>query len=152
MRRYSIQLNQGQRKILEDIVKKGEAPARKIMHAHILLKTDSGKNGPGCSSQQIQVALGIGKTVVQTVRQRFIDNGIEDAIERKPQPRRPNKLKINGEQEAKIVAFLCTEQPEGQERWTIRALTDRLMEVEIVDDVSHETVRQVLKKMNLNLG
>jgi transposase len=138
--------------MLEDIVKKGEAPARKIMHAHILLKTDSGKYGPRCSSEQIQAALGIGKTVIQTVRQRFTDNGIEDALERRPQPRRPYKLKINGEQEAKIVAFLCTERPEGQERWTMRALTDRLIELEIVDDVSHETVRQVLKKMNLNLG
>ena len=96
---------------------------------NILLKTDSGKYGPRWSSEQIQEAFGVGKTVIKTVRKRFVENGLEDALLRRPQPRRPQKLKINGEQEAKIVAFLCTERPEGQERWTIRVLTDRLVEI-----------------------
>jgi transposase len=152
MSKYSVILNHEQRSMLEQIVKKGEAPARKIMHANILLKTDGGREGPRWSSTQIEEAFGIGSTVIKVVRKRYFENGMEDALERKPQPRRPSKLKIQGKQEAQIIAVLCTEQPEGQERWTLRALTDRIVELEIVEQISYETVRTVLKKMNLNLG
>jgi transposase len=146
MSKYSVKLNQGQRKMLEDIVKKGEAPAKKIMHANILLKTDSGEHGPRWSVKKIQEALGVGSTVVKVVRKRFVENGIEDALNRREQPERPEKRKITGRQEAQIIATLCTEKPEGQEKWTLRALTDRIIELEIVEQVSEETVRQVLKK------
>jgi transposase len=152
MSKYSVNLSQEQRSMLEHIVKTGEAPARKIMHANILLKTDSGKQGPRWSSDQIREAFGIGETVIKVVRRSFFENGIEDALERKPQPRRPDKIKIQGKQEAEVIALLCTEKPEGQERWTLRALTDRIIELEIVESVCHETVRTTLKKMNLNLG
>jgi transposase len=138
--------------MLEQIVKTGKAPARKIMHANILLKTDSGPQGPGWSSDQIREAFGIGSTVIKEVRRRYFENGMEDALERKPQPRRPDKFKVQGKQEAQIIAVLCTEKPEGQERWTLRALTHRIIELEIVETISYETVRTVLKKMNLNLG
>ncbi len=152
MSKYSVRLSSEQRTMLERLTKTGEAPARKIMHANILLKTDTGPQGPGWSSEQIQEAFGIGETVIKKVRQRFFENGIEDALERRPQPRRPDKYKIQGKQEAQIIAVLCTEKPEGQSRWTLRALTDRIIELEIVEQVSHETVRSVLKKMNLSLG
>lgn len=146
MSKYSVELSQEQRKELEELVKKGEAPARKIMHAHILLKTDKGKNGPRWSDRQIQEAFGLGETVLKTVRKRFVEEGLEVALQRKRQPPRPQKRKIIGEQEARIVAVLCTEQPEGAERWTLRALTDRILELEIVESVSYETVRTMLKK------
>jgi transposase len=146
MSKYSVKLNPGQRKMLEEIVKKGEAPARKIMHANILLKTDSGEQGPRWTMQKIQEAFPVGSTTVKEVRKRFVENGIEDALNRRGQPERPEKRKIQGVQEAHVIAVLCTEKPEGQEKWTLRALTDRIIELEIVEKVSHETVRTVLKK------
>jgi transposase len=152
MSKYSVKLNQGQRKLLEEIVKKGEAPARKITHANILLKTDSGEQGPRWPLKKIQEAFGVGSTLVKMVRKRFVENGIEDAINRREQPERPEKRKIDGKQEAHIIAVLCTEKPEGQEKWTLRALTDRIIELEIVEQVSDETVRMVLKKTSLNRG
>jgi transposase len=152
MSKYSVKLNQEQRKVLEDLVKKGEAPARKITHANILLKADCGEQGPRWSMKKIQEAFGVGSTLVKMVKKRFIENGLEDAINRRSQPERPEKRKIAGKQEAQIIAILCTEKPEGQERWTLRALTDRIIELEIVEQVSDETVRMVLKKTSSNLG
>lgn len=128
------------------MVKQGEAPAAKIMHAHILLKCDKGEGGPRWSDQAIRAAFGIGGTLIKRVRKRFVENGLEDALNRRPQPERPDKQKIDGEQEAQLIALMCTQRPEGQERWTLRALTDRIIEVEIVESVSYETVRTVLKK------
>ena len=148
MSKYSVRLNQEQRKSLEQIVKSGKAPARKIMHAQILLSVDQGAHGPRRTMEQVKAALGVGVTVIFTTKKRFVENGLEDAISRRQQPDRPNKRKIDGEQEAQIIALMCTEQPEGQERWTLRALKQRVVELEIVEEVSHETLRTVLKKTN----
>ena len=152
MSKYSVKLSQGQRKELEELVSRGEAAARKIQHAHILLKSDKGEYGPRWSDKQIQEAFHVGETLIKRVRKRYVENGLEDALERRRQPKRPEKQKIDGKQEAQIIAVLCTERPEGRERWTIRALTDRIIELEIVEEVSYETVRTVLKKTNLNPG
>ncbi len=149
MSKYSVRLTQKQRKTVEELVKKGEAPARQIMHAQILLKSDKGEDGPGWCYKQIQEAFGIGETVIRRVRKRFIENGLEDALERRRQPVRPELRKLDGEQEAMLIATLCTEKPEGQERWTLRALANRLVELEIVEQISHETVRSVMKKNKL---
>jgi transposase len=149
MSQYSVKLTEAQRRELEEVVKKGEAPARKIQRANILLKTDSGKYGPCWSIKRIQEALGVGSTLVKDVRRQYKQEGMERALNRQPQPPRPQKQKIDGEQEAHIIAVLCTEKPEGQERWTLRALNERIIELEIVEQVSHETVRTVLKKNKL---
>lgn len=152
MSKYSVKLNQGQRKLLEDLLKKGEAPARKIMHAQILLKCDKGEWGPRWRDQQIQETFEVGETLIKRIRKQYVENGLEAALERKKHPGRPEKQRIDGEQEAQIIALLCTERPEGQERWTLRALTDRIIEVEIVEQVSYETVRTVLKKTSSSPG
>lgn len=146
MGKYSVKLTQGQRKMLEDVVKNGQAPARKILHAQILLKSDKGDWGPRWTDKHIQQAFGLGESVIKRVRKRYVENGLEDALNRRRQPKRPEKQKMDGKQEAQVIAILCTEQPEGQERWTLRALAGRLVELEIVEQVSHETVRSVLKK------
>lgn len=148
MSKYSVKLKPGQRKILEDLVKKGEAPARKIAHANILLKTDSGEQGPRWPLKKIEEAFEVGSTTIKTVRKRFVDHGLEDALNRRRQPERPDTRRIDGAQEAQIIAVLCTQKPEGREKWTLRALTDRIIELEIVEEVSEETVRLVLKKMS----
>ena len=148
MSKYSVKLTQEQRKRLEAIVKKGEAPARKIMHANILLKTDTGEGGPRWSIKKIQNVFGVGSTTIKEVRKRYVENGLEDAVNRRPQPERPGQRRITGKQEAQLIALLCTQKPEGQEKWALRVIADRLVELEIVEKVSHETVRTVLKKMS----
>jgi transposase len=149
MSQYSVRLNQGQRKELEKLVKSGTAPARKIMHAQILLKMDQGENGLHWSKKQVKEALGVGETQIRQVSKRFVENGLEDALNRRPQPELPEKRKIHGRQEAWMIATACTQRPDGQERWTIRALTTRLIELEIVEEVGRETVRTVLHKNKL---
>jgi transposase len=149
MNRYTVTLNEEQRKELAKLVKSGTAPARKIMHAQILLKVDRGEQGPCWRHKQIQEAFGVGETLVMQVKKRFVTNGLKDALNRRPQPERPEKRKINGRQEAQIIATACTEQPEGRERWTVRELTTRIIELEIVEEVSRETVRTVMQKNQL---
>lgn len=149
MSKYSVKLNQEQRQVVNDVITKGEASARKIMHAHILLKSDKGEWGPRWNDKQIQEAFGLGETVIKRVRKRYVENGLEDALERKRQPARPEKQKIDGEQEALVIATLCTEHPKGQDRWTLRALRARIVELEIVESVSYETVRTLLRKNSL---
>jgi len=119
------------------------------MRAQILLKTDKGPEGPRWSDTQIREAFGLGETILKVVRKCFVEKGLEEALERKKQPKRPEKRKLDGKQEAQMIAVLCTEHPEGAERWTLRALTDRLIRLEIVETISYETVRQVLKKNDL---
>lgn len=149
MSKYTVKLTQGQRQLVEEIVKKGTAPARKIQRANILLKADRGEHGPRWSTKHIQEAFGVGITTIKSVRKRFVENGIEDAIGRRSQPERPEKRKINGKQEAQIIALMCTESPEGQERWTLRAFTERIIGLEIVTETSYETVRMVLRNNKL---
>lgn len=142
---YSVRLNQGQRKSVEQIVKSGTAPARKIMHAQILLKVDQGASGPHWPHKQICAAFGISEKLITKVKKRFVEEGLQAALNRKKQAERPEKRRIDGKQEAQIIAVLCTQHPAGQERWTLRALAQRVVELEIVESVSHETIRTVLK-------
>lgn len=152
MKRESVKLTNEQRQELERLISTGEASARTLMHARILLKTDAGHHGPRWTQQQIAEALEVGERTIGRVRHRFVEEGLEAALQRRPQPPRPQKRKLAGEQEASLVALLCGPTPDGSERWSLRLVTERLIELEIVESVSHETVRQVLKKTNLSRG
>ncbi|GCF11969.1 IS630 family transposase [Dictyobacter arantiisoli] len=149
MSKYTVNLNAKQREYLEDIIRKGKSPASKINHAHILLKADKGPEGPRWTDRHIQEVFGLGETMLKVVRKRFVEEGLEEALERKRQPRRPEKQNPDGKREAQVIAFLCTEQPEGAEKWTLRAIADRAVELEIVESISYETIRKVLKKNEL---
>lgn len=149
MTKYIVKLNEEQRQQVEELVRRGKAPARSIMHGHILLKSDGGEQGPGWSYQQIEEVFGVGETTIKEVRKRYVEEGLEAALHRRKQPERPEKRKINGRQEAFLIATVCTEKPEGRERWTIRALTTRIIELEIVEQVGRETVRMVLQNNKL---
>ena len=148
MKKNSIVLTREHRRELEALINAGQAPARKITHARILLKADCGPQGPRWSNRQIHEALDIGETTVRRVRHSFVHGGVEAALNRRPQPSRPQKRKLDGEQEAHLIALLCSQAPDGYERWSLRLVADKLVELEIVESVSHETVRQVLKKMS----
>lgn len=152
MKQHSIVLTAEQRRDLEALIKAGQAPARKITRARILLKADCGPQGPRWSNRQIHEALDVGESTVCRARHSFAQGGLEAALNRRPQPARPEKRKLDGEQEAHLVALMCSQPPDGYERWSMRLVADKLVELEIVASVSHETVRHVLKKTHSNRG
>lgn len=148
MSHYSITVRQEQREELEQFVKTGRASARAILHAQIMLKADDSSHGPKWSDRQIEAAFAVSYRTILRVRQRFAAQGMKAALHRRVQPPRPAKRKLDGEQEAHMIAVLCQQHPEGHERWTMRLLAKRVVELEIVESISHETVRQTLKKTN----
>ena len=142
----SILLSPAQRHELEQLISCGTAPVRSIMHAHILLKADASSHGPRWSDHQIEEAFGTSYRTILRTRKRFVQEGLHVALHRKKQGQRPEKRRLDGEQEAYIIAVLCHEKPKGHERWTLRLLAKRAVELEIVECVSHETIRDLLKK------
>ena len=152
-KKYVVRLAEQERSHLSKLMSSGVAPARKLTRTRILLKADRGPRGPNWTDRAICEALDVGMATVARVRQRFVENGIEDALNQR-KPRRRYLRKLDGGAEAHLTKLACSEPPEGNKRWTLRLLADKLVmldEVE-VDSVSHETVRQVLKKTNLSLG
>lgn len=152
MKKDSIQLSSSQRKSLEDILSKGKALAWTLKHAQVLLKVDRGPQGPGWTTSQIIEAYAVSRSTVERICRLYREQGLDAALFRRPQPPRPQKRKLDGEAEAHLLALLCGPKPEEAGRWSLRLVRQKLVELEIVESVSHETVRQVLKKMNSNPG
>lgn len=152
MKKYIVRLNEEQRQALKHLIGSGVAPARKIMHAQILLKADSSQRGPAWPDEQIQQTFEVGRSTIERVRKRFVEQGFDDALTRRPQPQRPEKRILNGKHEAYLIALACGEKPEGQERWSVRLLAHKMVEVGYVEQVGRETIRTTLKKMNSNPG
>jgi homeodomain-containing protein len=152
MKKHSIELTEEQRQALKQIISKGASPARKIMHAQILLKCDSSEAGPNWSDAQIHQAFGVGTATIERLRKRFVEHGLEDALDRRPQPERPEKRLLNGKHEAYLIALSCSQKPEGHARWSVRLLAHKMVEVGYVEQVGRETIRVTLKKMNSNRG
>ena len=148
---YIVTLTEEERRCLTKLVSSGRAPARKLTRARVLLKADSGPWGPGWTDRAISEALDVGMATVARVRQRFVENSLEDALNRR-KPRRRYGRKLDGRAEAHLIALACSEPPAGRKRWSLRLLADKLVMLEEIDTVSHETVRQVLKKTSSSLG
>jgi transposase len=136
---------------LEQLTKKGKTAAYKMNHARILLKADINQKEGGWTDRQISESLNIGHATIERVRQRFVEYGLESALNRQEQKNRRPKI-IDGEKEAYLIALACGETPTGKGNWTLRMLADKMVELEYVEQVSTETIRQTLKKTNLNLG
>jgi transposase len=149
--RYMVTLTQAQRQQLKDLISAGTGPARALAHARILLKADQGDHGPGWKDEDIGAALEVGRPTIARVRQRFAREGLEAALHRRS-PNRQYQRKLDGRQEAHLVAVACSAPPEGQGRWTLRLLANRMVELEHVDSLSYETVRRVLKKTGSSPG
>lgn len=145
MKKYVVKLTPQERKKLLGVVGKGKNKAPVIRRAHILLKSDEGK-----TDQAIAEMLYISDDTIGRTRQRFCEEGLEAALEDRPHPGSDRKL--DDGQEAYLVAVACSDPPDGRKRWTLELLTNRLVEDGIVEDISTETVRLVLKKTNLSLG
>jgi transposase len=148
---YRVDLTSDQRNLLEALIRTGNAPARTQTHARILLKADCGPDGPAWTDQAITLACDISIPTVERVRKAFVTKGLDGALERKRWTG-PSRRKLDGAQEAQLVALTCGAPPEGAERWTLVLLADKLIELKIVDSIAPDTVRLVLKKTNLSPG
>lgn len=143
--KYAVSLSEVERAQLRTLVGHGVAPARELTHARILLKADQGEGGPGWNDAAIAGALELCSRTVARVRQQYVTQGLEAALKRR-MPERVYARKLDGQQEAHLVALACSTPPAGRERWSLRLLADALVRLELVDTVSHETVRQTLKQ------
>lgn len=148
---YRVALTEAQRAELRGLVGRGAAPARLLTRARILLKADHGEGGPGWSDAAIAGALDVNPSTVLRVRRQFVAEGLAATLARK-RPDRVYERRLDGAQEAHLIALACGDPPGGRARWTLRLLADELVRLEVVDAVSHETVRQTLKKTPSSRG
>lgn len=145
-KKYVVRLDKEERKSLLELVNRGKAAAYRIKHANMLLKVDA--DGPKWSDEETAEAFGCHPNTVRNVRQRFVEQGIEAALERKKQERPSRERIFDGEKEARLIAVSCSEPPAGRAAWTMQLLADRVVELEIVEKVSAKTVERTLKKTN----
>ena len=150
-KRHTVRLSEEERAWLHTLIGQGVAPARALTHARILLKANQGEAGPGWTDAAIGAALEVNPATVARVRMQYVAAGLEAAVYRKA-PEREYRRRLDGEQEAHLAALACSTPPEGHKRWTLRLLADRLVELEIVESVSYETVSQVLKQTASSRG
>ena len=146
---YRVSLTQDEREHLLGVTQRGKSSGRKVKRALILCKADEGLH-QGLTDQQVAEALMVGPATVSRVRQRFVEGGLERALNDLPRP--GQRRKLDGKQEAHLVALACSTPPEGHARWTLRLLADQAVKLELTDSISRETVRQVLKKTNSSPG
>ncbi len=147
MKKYTVRLTMPQREFVTDLIHARVAATRVQVRARILLKADQSEHGPGWTDQQISDALEVGHATVERTRKQLVEGGLQAALF--PQKaRRSRRRKLDGEQEAHLIAVCCSAAPKGRKRWSLRMLADRLVELDIVEQISHETVRAVLKKIN----
>ena len=149
--KYFVRLTSEERSHLEKLISSGTAPARKITRARILLKSDCSEGGPNWTYEAICNALDVNSLTVTTVRKAYAEGGLEKVLNRK-KPDREYAHCLDGNAEAHLIALACSDAPERYARWTLRLLRDRFVKLEIVESVSHETIRTTLKKTKLNLG
>ena len=149
--KYRVTLTEEERVHLEALTRRGRRAAQTLTHAWILLKADASEGGPAWTDEPIRATFGVSLATINRVRRSFVEAGLEAALHRRPSER--SRLhKIDGAAEAHLIALACSEPPAGHDRWTLRLLADRLVELEVVDTVSYETVRRVLKKTNSSPG
>jgi homeodomain-containing protein len=147
-KRYIVTLTAAERHDLDSLARAGKRAARTITRARILLLADQGKHGPAWEDRRIAEALQCGHRTVERIRERFVLEGFDAALNNKPREHPAREPKLDGAGEAKLIALACAAAPDGRKAWTLRLLADKLVELEVVDTISYETVRRVLKKTN----
>jgi transposase len=152
MKKYKVTLTADERQALHDLIAAGKAAAKKLSHARILLKADAAPAGPAWTDDRIAEAVEVNLRTVERVRQRFVEQGLEAALVRKKQGRPSRERKLDGAGEARLIALACSEPPQGRSGWTLQLLADQLVRLHVVDAISDETVRQVLKKTPSSRG
>jgi transposase len=149
--RFTVRLNAAERQGLIDLVTTGKRAASTITRARILLKADVGPEGDGWDDEAIAEALDTSLSTIHRVREAFVEEGLDEALYRK-KPTGRQYRKLDGEQEARLIAVACSAAPEGRARWTLRLLADKLVELQVVDSISPECVRTTLKKTTSSPG
>lgn len=149
--RYRVTLTEQERNELELLTRRGKTHARRVIRARALLLCDAGPDGPAWKVTDVAEALGITSRTIEHLKKRFVEDGLEVALERKPREKPPREVFFDGAFEARLLALACSEAPAGYQRWTVRLLADKVVELNIAPSVSHMTVQRTLKKMNLNL-
>jgi len=149
--RYRVTLTQEERQELESMTRRGKTHARRFIHARALLLCDAGADGPAWNVSDVATALGVTSRAIEHLKKRFVEEGLEAALERKPREKPPREVIFDGAFEARLIALACSDAPEGRRRWTVRLLADKAVELSFAASVSHMTVQRVLKKTNLSL-
>jgi transposase len=149
--RYRITLSKQERKELEALTRNGKTGAKKFIHARALLLCDAGPDGPAWIVAVAAEALGVTSRTIEHLKKRFVEDGLEAALVRKTREKPPRDVIFDGAFEARLIALACSDAPAGYQRWTVRLLADKAVELNFASSVSHMTVQRVLKKMNLNL-
>ena len=149
--RYRVTLTKEERKELEAMTRRGKTHARRFIHARALLLCDAGADGPAWNVADVATALGVTSRAIEHLKKRFVEDGIEAALERKPREKPPREVIFDGAFEARLIALACSDAPDGRRRWTVRLLADKAVELSFAESVSHMTVQRVLKKTNLSL-
>jgi hypothetical protein len=146
VKKYVVRLSESERERLDELVHTGKRPAQQIMKARILLKADASEAGEGWSDSRIVEALETSLSTVYRTRQRLVEDGIEAVLERKPRANPAIRRIFDGEAEARLIALACSEPPPGRARWSLRLLEEKVVELEIVDRASDNTIGRTLKK------
>jgi transposase len=149
--RYRVTLTKEERQELEAMTHRGKTHARRFIHARALLLCDAGADGPAWNVADVATALGVTSRAIEHLKKRFVEDGLEAALDRKPREKPPREVMFDGAFEARLIALACSETPEGRRRWTVRLLADKAVELRFAESVSHMTVQRVLKKTNLSL-
>jgi transposase len=148
---YTIKLTKGEVEELNGIINKGSHTSQTFRVAYILLNCDEGKFSSKVTNEQISKVLKVGMRPIDRVKKRFVEEGLEAVLERRPTSRVYDR-KLDGDVEAKLVTLCCSDPPKGYAKWSLRLLADKMVELKYVESISHVTVRSVLKKTNLSLG
>ena len=148
MKKYIVRLEAEERQRLSNLVRSGRASALHIRHANVLLAVDESEAGPALKDQQVAQTLGISVRSIEYLRQRYVEEGLESALERRKQIRPSVQRMFDGDKEAQLIAVACGPKPAGRARWTLKLLADRVVRLRIVDRCSTETIRRVLQKTN----
>lgn len=152
MKRYIVQLTSEERETLTKLTTSGRSPARLFTRARIILKADQGDDGPAWPDEKISEALDVTVQTIERVRKQLVEEGFDAVLSRRKYTQKVSRKKIDGDVEAHLVAISCSNPPKGRAKWTLRLLADTIVELGYVNSISHEAVRQTLKKTKLSLG
>jgi transposase len=152
LKKHVVRLSDDERAMLLKLISSGKGQARTLLRARILLKADEGDHGPAWADAEIADALEATVQTIERVRKQLVLEGLEATLKRRPYKTQKRRGKLDGEAEAHLVALACSDPPAGWQRWTLRLLADQMVELKYLDSISHEAVRQTLKKTKLSLG
>lgn len=149
--RYRVTLTPAERDELEALTKTSKTNAKQFLYARALLLCDAGPDGPSWSVADVAAAMGVSSRTIEHLKKRFVEEGLASALERKKAYKPPREVIFDGAFEARLIALACSEPPDGRQRWTIRLLAQKAVELDFESSVSHMTVQRILKKTNLSL-